>query len=86
MGGKIIHLKDYRLSNKSLNKKVVNSAGYNYNSNSNSNQNTSNKKTENNISYEALISFIIKYGIKVQENDSKMYTALMNKYHKSIMF
>lgn len=84
MGGKLIHLNKYKISNKTLKKRLVNSADYSYNSLSD--KNASHTKIENNISYEALISFIIDYGIKVQESDLKMYTTLMCKYHKRIIF
>ena len=84
MGGKVIYLNEYKISNKPLKKRSVNSAGSNYNSYST--ENLYNAKTENNIGCNELISFIIDYGVKVQESDSKIYTTLMCKYHKRIIF
>lgn len=84
MSGKLINLNEYWISNKIFTKKLVN-----YNDDSfvsYQKDECPNLEDKSSISNDKLISFIVDFGVKVQENDSKFYTILMRKYHKCILF
>ena len=81
---KVIQLQQFQNKKKSFFKSSVNSDYYV--SKSNSEVNVPNGETKEYISNNALVSFIIDYGIKVEKSDSEIYTKRMLKHYKTITF
>ncbi|PQV50406.1 hypothetical protein CLV33_102267 [Jejuia pallidilutea] len=84
MGVKVISLHSYRKLNTPLNREVIN-----FESKCGTNLNNVQKPVaaiQNTISYEAIVGFLIEFGVKVDNNESEVYSKLMNEYHKSVKF
>lgn len=84
MEKKVININEYKRSAYSLMKKSANGC-LSFN-NSNESETVSSANSKNGVSYDALVNFVIDFGVRVLEDDTEEYNRFMLEYHNCITF
>jgi hypothetical protein len=85
MKKKVIKLNEYKSSNEYSMKRLVNSGCWS-SEYLNKSETVSNARTEIGVSYDALVNFVIDFGVRVLEDDTEEYIRFMLEYHNCITF